>query len=81
MAIDLASVNMVLDVILKLVLLGIFVGVIIVLKHLDKAIQQAGRSANTVHGLARKLHSATSARTIIRGLRKMHKKGEKIDVK
>lgn len=82
MVFDLASINMTLDIILKLVLLGILLGVIIVLKHLDKAIQQAGRSADTVHGLAQKLHNATSARAIFNGLRKLHnkKKGAKIDV-
>lgn len=82
MTVALAELNMTLDIVLKILLIVIFVGVLIVLKHLDKAVKQAGRSADSVHGLAKKLHNVTSARGLLRSLRKIHKAkgGKKIDV-
>lgn len=82
MTIGLTELNMTLDILLKLILLVILLGVIVVLKHLDESVKQAGRSADSVQELADKIHKVTSARTLLSGLKKLHKakKGKKIDV-
>lgn len=82
MTISLNELNMILDIILKLVLLVIMLGVLVVLKHLDKSVKQAGRSADSVQELVDKIHRVTSARNLLSGLKKIHKakKGKKIDV-
>lgn len=66
MALDLTTINLMLDALIKLVVLSLLIFLVVVLKHLDEAIQRAGRSADSVHGVAQKVHDAISARSMLK---------------
>jgi hypothetical protein len=66
MGLDLATINLALDALIKLVVIGILVFLAVILKHLDKAVQSAGRSADSVHGVAQKVHNTLSARNMLK---------------
>jgi len=63
---DLATINLALDAMIKLVVLALLIFFVVVLKHLDEAIQRAGRSADSVHGVAQKIHNTLSARNMLK---------------
>lgn len=66
MTLDLAAINLVLDALIKLIVLALLIFMVVILKHLDDAIQRAGRSADSVHGVAKKVHNALSARSMLK---------------
>lgn len=74
--VDLAAVNLTLDIVLKLLLLVILVMVALLVRHIDRTIKSAENSIESVGDAAEKVRNLLTLRAIYKGLKGGKRKDE-----